>query len=1101
MGSAVAVTVLFTDLVGSTELATRVGAAESDRLRVTHFDLLRVALSAYDGREVKNLGDGIMAVFSGIGAALDAAIAMQQGFDRHNRSSDGEDLLIRVGVATGDCSEDDGDYFGEPVIVAARLCAKAGDGQILAPEVVRLLAPRGSHEFTPFGILELKGIPEPVSTVEVVWHPNEIEPAEIVPLPDRLAISYPFGFVGRATERASLRDGWKAATAGERRVVLLSGEAGLGKTRLSTELAREAFDAGALVLYGRCDEEVPSPYRPWVEALEHHVMHATDEAFARLDPRALREVSLLVPAARDRLSNAAESDHDPGDLDQYVLFAAVTSLLMTLARERPVMIVLDDLHWADRGTLLLLRHVAAETLVARLLIIGTYRETDIGIDHPLTATLAALHRETGIERVGLVGLTDLEVLSLLEVTAGHEMDADGVGLAHALRNETAGNPFFVGEMLRHLAETGQIVQGTDGRWVTTVGLDDVGLPESVRAVVGARVRRLGDEAIRVLGAAAVVGREFDATLVSDVVGLDPDVVFEILEPAVEAGLVDEVAQAADRFSFTHALVQHTLYEDLPASRRVRWHRIVAENIEARADDAEDRAGELARHWFAATRPAEIDKAIGYAIQAGDQANAAFAPDDAIGWYRQALDAIGGRAEEQRCAVMVRLGDAERQAGDPVYRQRLLDAAQLAQQIHATDLLIDAALANFRGYANVGSVDTERIAVLEAALEAVSDDDLAGRARLLATLAVELQYGGDRRDVELARESIRIARRSGDSEVVLDTILRASSALAVPELFEEWNQLTDEAVELAEGRDDPRRQRSFAARFDCLLFQGNMAELRACQAERRAIVERLGHRSLRWSISVEAALIAVTTGDITETERLAEEQLALGLETGQPDTLIYYGSLLLIIRWFQGRESENLPVLVRLIEENPGLPVYRAVLALMFGLCGDLDSARLELDLLARSGFSFPDDLTWLIANAFAAEAAWLLDDAAAARVLFERLEPYATLTVANAAACTGAVSHQLGLLATVLGREAQAEAYFVDALERHERLEAPFFTARSLLELALLIRAEQPERARALLGQAKELADHYGMARVCERVAAAQQEGSEQAWSAPDGPS
>ena len=791
----------------------------------------------------------------------------------------------------------------------------------------------------------------------------------------------------------------------------------------------------------------------------------------------------------DRVPEAAVSGRDPGDLDQYVLFAAMTTLLTTLAAERALMLVLDDLHWADRGTLLLLRHLAAQTFAARLLIIGTYRETDIGVDDPLTAALAALHRETGIERIGLLGLSDLEVLSLLEATAGHEMDADGVGLAHALRIETAGNPFFVGEMLRHLAETGQIVQRDDGRWVATVGLDEVGLPESVRAVVGARVRRLGDEALRVLGAAAVVGREFDATLVAGVVGLDPDTVFEILEPAVEAGLVDEVAHAPDRFTFTHALVQHTLYEDLPASRRVRWHRTVAETIESLTGGTEDRAGELARHWFAATRPAEIDKAIGYAIQAGNQAVAAFAPDDAIGWYGQALDAIGSRVDEQRCAVLVRLGDAERQAGDPIYRQRLLDAASLAQELGDTQMLVEAALANFRGYANVGVVDAERIAVLEAALEAISEEDLAGRARLLATLAVELQYAGDRRDVELAREAIDIARRVGDPEVVLDTILRASSALALPELFDEWNQLTTEAVMLADGRDAPRRQRSLTVRFDSLLFRGDMAELRACHAERDAIVENLGHRSLRWSTSVEASIIAVTTGDIAEAERLAEAQLALGQETGQPDTLIFFGTLLLAIRWFQGRESENLPLLMQYIDENPGLPILRAVLAQMYGACGDLDGARREFDVLARDGFAFPEDLVWLMANAFAAEAAWLLDDAAAARVLFDRLEPYAALIVANGGACSGAVSHQLGLLATVLGRDDQAEAYFLDALARHERLEAPFFIARTMLELARLIQADQPERANELLEQAMELADKYGMTRVRAGVNAVQRTG------------
>src|SRR4051794_38457297 len=176
MGSAVGVSVVFTDLVGSTELSTRVGAAAAEALRQVHFGLLRDALVPHGGREVKNLGDGIMAVFPGVGAALDAAVAMQQAFDWHNATSDGAALLIRVGVATGDCVEEDGDYFGEPVIQAARLCAKAEDGQILAPDVVRVLAPRGRHEFTPIGELDLKGLPEPFAAVEVVWHPVVVEP-------------------------------------------------------------------------------------------------------------------------------------------------------------------------------------------------------------------------------------------------------------------------------------------------------------------------------------------------------------------------------------------------------------------------------------------------------------------------------------------------------------------------------------------------------------------------------------------------------------------------------------------------------------------------------------------------------------------------------------------------------------------------------------------------------------------------------------------------------------------------------------------------------------------------------------------------------------
>ena len=587
-------------------------------------------------------------------------------------------------------------------------------------------------------------------------------------------------FVGRDAEIDLLAKAWKQALAGERQVVLVAGEPGLGKSRLAAEVALAARDDGAMVLYGRCDDELTSPYRPWVEALGQYFTNAGDDDYTGLDARMLGELAVLVPAVRDRLADGVAAGRPGGDGDQYVLFAAVTALLTTLAEQQPVVVVLDDLHWADRGTLLLLRHVVGQISAASLLIVGTYRDTDVGVDDPLTATLAALRREPSVERVGLVGLSDIDIVSLLEATAGHDMGADGTRLAHALYNETGGNPFFVGELLRHLAETGVIAQQDDGRWVATVDLEAAGLPQSVREVVGARVRRLGGTAHRVLGAAAVVGRDFDAAVVAGTVDLDADTVVDILEPAMAAGLVGEVAGVSDRFTFTHALVQHTLYQDLPTSRRVRLHRKIAETIETLAgDDTSGRVGELATHWFAATRPADLDKAIGYAIQAGDQAVAALAPDDAVRWYRQALDATGDRDDHQRCDLMVRLGDTERQAGDPAYRGRLLDAARLAQQLEDRDLLVAAALANNRGYATVGQVDTERVAVLEAALDAVGHDDSAQRALVLATLASELTFSGDRRHIDLALESVEIARRTGHQDVILDTILKVGVAIHAP----------------------------------------------------------------------------------------------------------------------------------------------------------------------------------------------------------------------------------------------------------------------------------------------------------------------------------
>ena len=973
--------------------------------------------------------------------------------------------------------EESGDYFGEPVIQAARLCAKALGGQILVPDVVRVLAPRGRHEFAAIGELELKGLPEPVAALEVVWHPVEVEAPEVVPLPDRLAVAYATRFVGRDGERDLLRDARKAAAAGERRVVLVSGEAGLGKTRLSTELARDAFDVGALVLYGRCDEELKSPYRPWVEALGHYVTHVSDDGLARHDPASLSELAKLVPALRPRVEMVTASS-PAGDGDQYVLFAAVTALLRTLAVEEPVVIVLDDLHWADHASLQLLRHVVGEISAAPILIVATYRDTDISVDDPLTAVLAALHRETGVERLALVGLSDNDIISLLEATAGHDMDADGVQLAHALRMETGGNPFFVGELLLHLAESGSIAQQDDGRWVATVDLDAAGLPQSVREVVGARVRRLGEDAHRVLGAAAVVGRDFDVAVVAGAVDLDDDAVLDILEPAMTAGLVAEVPGASDRFTFTHALVQHTLYEDLAISRRARLHRKIAETIEALAgEDAHDRVGELATHWFAATRPAEIDKAIGYAIRAGDQALSALGPDEAVGWYRQALDATDDHDDQQRCGVMVRLGEAERQAGHANFRERLLDAARLAQQLGDNDLLVKAALANHRGSeASAGEVDTERVEVLAAALDTPDATDATTRARLLATLAVELTYSGDlERITTLADEAVALARQLGDPATLVQTLNAHHLALRLPETLARRLDTTREAVALAAGLGDPWRQFSaHRQRLQAAVESGDRAERNASIAACHEIATRVRQPFLRWVDTQNRALQALLDGDPDQAESLADEAFAIGTESGQPDALTLYGIQLLDLRDQQGRAAEIVDLLAEGIEDNPGLPALRAGVARAYLDADRPDEAKALLD----AGVDLPRDENWLIGTSMWAHVAARLGAFDTAAVLIDRLAPWAGQIPTAGVVAQEPLDHWLGELAALIGRVTEADAHFAAAEATARAFGSPFYIARTLLERARLDAEHDQDTVQARVSEALTIAIDHGYARL-----------------------
>ncbi len=420
------VAVLMTDLVGSTAMADRLGPEAAEELRTEHFGLLRGALERTGGREVKNLGDGLMVVFSSASESLACAVAMQQAVEARNRRSE-EQLGVRIGVSLGETNVEDGDYFGEPVVESARLCAHAAGGQIVVNSLVRQLAgSRDGHSFHSLGGLQLKGISEPVQAFELQWRPA----ASVgIVLPERLRELPPTGYVGRVAERERLRELWGQAREGSLRLALISGEAGVGKTRLSTHLALEAHGEGATVLYGRCDEDLGVPYQPWVHALGYLVKEVSQPVLDGHVERFGGDLARLVSVLRDRLPDLPSPRESDPETERYLLYAAVAGLLQGAGEQSPMLVILDDLQWADSPTLSLLRHVVTAGSSMRVLVVGTYRDSDLSRDHPLTALLADLHREQGVERLKLTGLDCDEVLALMEVAAGHELDDDGRALA------------------------------------------------------------------------------------------------------------------------------------------------------------------------------------------------------------------------------------------------------------------------------------------------------------------------------------------------------------------------------------------------------------------------------------------------------------------------------------------------------------------------------------------------------------------------------------------------------------------------------------------------------------------------------------------------
>ena len=1095
------VAILFTDIVGSTELSQRLSAEAADEVRRGHFSILRQAVTESGGTEVKNLGDGLMVVFGSASAALGCAVAMQQGIEQENRGS-ANPVGLRVGLSGGEVSREDDDYFGDPVVEAARLCALCEGAQVLASEWLRLTAGRRNrHECRSLGELTLKGLPDPVETVEVVWAPlGGAELKGAIPLPARLAVRPAVGVVGREAEMTTITDALKRVAAGGGRVVLLvSGEAGLGKTTLVAEAARSAVADGACVLFGHCEEDLATPYQLFAEALGHYVTFAPEEALLSHVAAHGSELSRLVPALASRIPDLPASKATDTDTERFLLFAAAVGLLSGTSHHQPVVVVFDDLQWADKGSLLLLRHLAAADPAMRVLVLATYRDSELPIASALVDALGALRRLDGVSRIEMVGLDDTGVTALMEAGAGHRLDDAAVGLAHAIYRETDGNPFFVIEVLRNLIETGAIGQDTEGHWVAEDSLDTTALPDSVREVIGARVLRLGKEAGRVLSVASVIGRDFDLDLLARATRTDEGDLLDILDDAAAAALVREVANSG-RYNFAHALIQHTLYEDMGHNRRSRAHRQVAEALEALCGDRPGaRVSELARHWVAATRPIDLEKAIEYSRRAGDAALAALAPADALRHFAQALDLYPQVSHPDPVIgidLAIGLGTAQRQTGDPAFRSTLLDASRRAADLDDSERLVAAVLANNRGWmTRAGNIDTDKVAALEMALDRLSAES-PHRALVLATLCSELTFGSPLETRRaLAEEAIAIANARGDDVAVIRILNHLFFPLMVPSMLGESLVRTADALARAERIGDPVLLLWAAVwRGEATHRAGDLDESDRCLNLAVALAEDLNQPLFRWIHKIWCAQRSLTAGDTMQAEQFANEALQIGTDGGEPDTTVVYGGQFLEVAWQRGTAVDLIPLLEQMDADTPDIPheTMDAMKAMAHADAGQLDEARHLLSQLATRGFDFPMDMIWTMAMIYCAEAAIECRDMRYAGPLFDRLAPWTDQWSSSTITHQGPISHYLGGLATVLGRYGEADTYFALAAASSARAGAKFFAVRTdLCWGRMLAERNDPgdtEEARRLLNEAYAAAVAHGYTTVQRRAAAALQD-------------
>jgi hypothetical protein len=859
-------------------------------------------------------------------------------------------------------------------------------------------------------------------------------------------------FVGRTADLDALGGVYAQVVGGSRRLVLLCGEPGIGKTRLAAQFARRAHDDGAIVLHGRCDEEALLAQQPFVEALRHYVSACPPRELADRLQVISGELRRIVPELADRIPDLPEPLAGDPDGARSRLFEAVSSLLCEAAQNTPVVLVLDDLHWADKATLLLLKYLIRYPRQARLMVLGTYRDTELDVDDPLSATLAELGRERLLEQRAL---TPLDVAAVSELVSVYTGDEASPQLRQTVYDRTEGNAFFVVEMLRHLAESGAITT-TTAEPTPGVSPARLAVPENVKGVIAHRVARLGPEANDLLLTASVLGHAFELDVLQRLSELDEERIVDKLDSAVRAHVVEEVAGAAGRYTFSHALIRDIVYGGLTATRRALLHRRAGTALEqAHGAHIEPYLAEIAYHFAQAGFIGDLDKATEYGTRAGKHAISQLAYEQAAAHFRQMIELIDSAAPNQRplqrCDLVIAQGEAERQAGDRAYRQTLLNAARLAQDLRDPERLARAALANNCGFfSSAGGVDRERVAVLQTALSSYDSTDSPTRAALLGLLALELGSDEDwRLRDKLSDEAIAMARRGGDLQTLARVLTQSCLAKLRPQMGPELHANLREAGELAERLEDPLLAGHAAYLGAQVAMQaGDLEQADHSLARLDAVAEQLGQPFMRWYALLAQAKRRAISGPADEAERLAGAALQIGRQAGQPDSRLLCVMQLFMTRFLQGgldRGDPHLPGLseATTLKPAPGITPSR-VLPLLFNaglsavLCevGRLEDARPHFELIMSKLDELPHDYTVLSIPAHASIACARLGDKRSAKRLHAMLTPHRHRLVTTVASWWGPTTHYLALLAATLGRADEADAHFAAAERTYTSLGA-----------------------------------------------------------------
>lgn len=923
------------------------------------------------------------------------------------------------------------------------------------------------------------------------------------------------GFVGREREMQELRAAIDD-TAGRRgRTVLISGESGIGKTRLASEAAAYAALRGAQVLWGRCYAGEGAPaYWPWIQVIRDYAREHDAETVASDLGSGAFEIGQIVSEVRERMPEIPESPPLDAEQARFRLFDSVSRFLIGASERQPLAILLEDLQQADRPSLMLLAFVARELSRSRVLLLGTYRDDEVFGEY-LNEALTALSKERGYSRIRLRGLPDQHVKAMLEAVLQQPLEQrDELTLADAICRESEGNPYFTEEIIRHLIDSG-VLDWRDGRWVTSIrGGNELGIPRGVREVVAHRLEKLPADTLELLSTAAVIGREFDLQILTRVSGLEAGVALERLQTALDGAIVTQAGGEPGRYVFAHGAMRDALYDDLPALRRSQLHISAGEAIEELYEDRiESHLSAIAYHLAKAAPQGDVGKAADYAWWAGERAAATYAYEDAVGLFETALRLFDMLPEvpQRRCDLLLALGDARWGAGEADRaRETFGEAASMARELALNDHYARAALGyggGPGGFSITDRADEQLVAMLDEALEVLPARDSALRVTVLSRLALELRCKGALEEADRASaEAIEMAERVGDTKILLLAMHSRQWSTLGPDRLDEAVESGEEMVRLARIVDD--RDMQFEGHHLRLIALAQLGDFRAVDEEISAcdrLAGELRQPRYLWQAAVFRAMRALMRGRHQESERLAHTALSIGQRAEPEVAAVVFGAHSFLTRLADG-SLEQLRDAGREAAARYGQAWPSAYVWLLTEI-GELDEARARFADLARDGFeALRRSSDWLTSICALAIASVAIGDRKAASTLYEllvRYEERCTLFLAGAG-CLGSNHAFLGVAAAAADRRQDAARHFELALTRNAEIGCDYVTPRVCCEYArTLLSTHEPaarEKAMGLIDRGVALARQIGMRAEAERLTRLRHEHQEQkstlGWSA-----